>query len=319
MDFFEIDTSMDDMGAMVLENAFINHFMPKAKGDYVKVYLYGLKLARQRNMDQVDDAHIASCLDMSEKEVRRAWEYWQKKKLIEFEPGALSNKIIFKNCAKVLMGLGPQEERDQDMRPVFTTRQQKTMKDIEKNALGRPFTVTEAIYFSTWFHDYEFTENMVALLLDYCTKKKQKDVRYWNKVAVSAFDAKIKTYDALSAFLKSYEQRQKRCVKILKYLGLYTGAVGEPEKKFIDKWFEEDHYTMKQILAACDESVGASKKSLRYVDAVLKNAGGQSDAAPKKRTKTRTASTGVSSFAESQNYDVKEVEKLLYGEFNEQL
>ena len=38
---FEFNKEADDVGFTVVENAFINHFMPKARGDYVKVYLYG--------------------------------------------------------------------------------------------------------------------------------------------------------------------------------------------------------------------------------------------------------------------------------------
>ena len=43
MNRFELVTSHDDLGVTPIENIFINHYMPMARGDYVKVYLYGLK------------------------------------------------------------------------------------------------------------------------------------------------------------------------------------------------------------------------------------------------------------------------------------
>ena len=37
MNHFIFESRNDDMGVTVVENLFINHFMPQARGDYVKV------------------------------------------------------------------------------------------------------------------------------------------------------------------------------------------------------------------------------------------------------------------------------------------
>ena len=47
MNRFEYLQEVDDLGVTIVQNAFLNHYMPKARGDYVKVYLYGLKCCGQ--------------------------------------------------------------------------------------------------------------------------------------------------------------------------------------------------------------------------------------------------------------------------------
>ena len=41
MNKFEYLLNNEDMGASIVENIFINHYMPNADGEYVKVYLWG--------------------------------------------------------------------------------------------------------------------------------------------------------------------------------------------------------------------------------------------------------------------------------------
>ena len=53
------------------ENIFINEYMPQAKGDYVKVYMYASMYA-QFGMD-LDSDTIAEQLKISKEKVGEAW------------------------------------------------------------------------------------------------------------------------------------------------------------------------------------------------------------------------------------------------------
>ena len=79
MNRFEYTSDIDDMGRTVVENAFINHYMPKARGDYVKVYLYGLKCCFSPEGCRTDNPAIAEALRISEEDVVKAWQYWEKR------------------------------------------------------------------------------------------------------------------------------------------------------------------------------------------------------------------------------------------------
>lgn len=71
----------------VLENEFIDHYMAKANGEYVKVYLL---LLRHLNAPSgtLTISRIADLLDHTEKDVIRALNYWKKQGLLEYEDTA---------------------------------------------------------------------------------------------------------------------------------------------------------------------------------------------------------------------------------------
>ena len=72
---------IDDMGITPVENSFLNHYMSKARGDYVKVYLYGLKCCFQGSSEFPSNSEIADFLMIEEDDVMKAWKYWEKQGL----------------------------------------------------------------------------------------------------------------------------------------------------------------------------------------------------------------------------------------------
>ena len=72
MNHFEFNAQSDDIRTTTVENAFLTHYMPQARGDYVKVYLYGLKCCTLGQSFSDDD--IAAALDLSVSDVKKAWK-----------------------------------------------------------------------------------------------------------------------------------------------------------------------------------------------------------------------------------------------------
>ncbi len=66
--------------------------MPKAAGEFVKIYIYLLKCVEE-NRSELSIARIADALEDSEKDVIRALKYWEKKGLLKltFEDGTLTS------------------------------------------------------------------------------------------------------------------------------------------------------------------------------------------------------------------------------------
>jgi len=74
--FFQID-------ATPVANEFLEKYMPKANGDYVKVYLCLLK----KRSESVDLGSIAEELELTEGDVRRAIRYWEKQGIVSLGTG----------------------------------------------------------------------------------------------------------------------------------------------------------------------------------------------------------------------------------------
>ena len=70
-DLFQID-------ATLIANEFLDKYMPRANGDYVKVYLYLLKNCS----DYVDYGMVAEALSLTEGDVIRAVRYWEKEGIL---------------------------------------------------------------------------------------------------------------------------------------------------------------------------------------------------------------------------------------------
>lgn len=70
--------------ATLLSNNFIDHYMPRANGEFVKVYIYLLRIlgdsSRSLSLDQMADR-----LTCTEGDICRALKYWQEKGLLALE------------------------------------------------------------------------------------------------------------------------------------------------------------------------------------------------------------------------------------------
>ena len=64
-----------------IENIFINEYLPQAKGDYVRVYIYASMYAGFGM--ETDSKTIAEQLGITREKVKEAWDYWEKLELIK--------------------------------------------------------------------------------------------------------------------------------------------------------------------------------------------------------------------------------------------
>ena len=65
-----------------VENLFIQEFMLKAPGDFVKVYLYGLKQCYHSSQSENSIESFARALCLEEKVVENAFLYWERQGII---------------------------------------------------------------------------------------------------------------------------------------------------------------------------------------------------------------------------------------------
>ena len=79
-----ITLSSEDSGSnSILSNTFIDYYMPEANGDFVKVYLYLLRL-QQGSHTACSISKIADHLQCTDNDVERAIKYWIGKDLLQY-------------------------------------------------------------------------------------------------------------------------------------------------------------------------------------------------------------------------------------------
>lgn len=70
-------------GFTVIQNAFIDQYMPHANGEFVKVYLYLLRCANTGR--DLSLSSIADVFEHTEKDIQRALLYWEKQELLRLQ------------------------------------------------------------------------------------------------------------------------------------------------------------------------------------------------------------------------------------------
>ncbi|MCD8075064.1 MAG: DnaD domain protein [Lachnospiraceae bacterium] len=68
-------------GSTVIQNSFIDQYMPHANGEFVKVYLYLLRCANSGR--ELSLSSIADVFEHTEKDVQRALTYWERQNLLQ--------------------------------------------------------------------------------------------------------------------------------------------------------------------------------------------------------------------------------------------
>lgn len=307
MNRFEFLRPIDDLGFTVIENAFINHYMPKARGDYVKVYLYGFKACGCGCGNySPSNAEIANALKMTESDVVNAWKYWDSEGILHYVEQENDSLIEYLSVSsKLLIPSAEKKPKIRSKQGAPNAKIRQMNRDIEEK-LGRPLTVNELNLFQEWIEKYQFTPQTVVLLISDCADRDRRTTAYWQNMAKVFFDAGIRTYDQAQQYLKSRDARWSRYSEILNYLGFYRLPT-KPEQTMIDRWIEEYQLDMQAIKAACDETVKTGKPSLKYVDTILSGGRAERSARNEKRPGRNNK------MDHEQNYDVDLIEQALFG------
>ena len=250
-----------------VENMFILEYLPGAKGDYVKVYLYGL-LCCYHPKKEMDLERMGRELDMTEEEILAAFRYWERRGIVR----RISDhppEWQFINIKKNHFG---GEDVPEDDYFQFSKDLEKSSEDI------REFTGTETAACFEWKENLGIPTEVIIMLLKYMrqTRGKNFKIRDAEKLAMMLRDENATTLEDAEQVLSRDEKITNGTRKVLRKLGMRFNP-SEANLNLYRKWVMEWHFTHEAIEEACDRT-GTSTPSLALVDAILeqtyKNSGG---------------------------------------------
>ncbi len=307
MNKFEYLLNNEDMGATIVENIFINHYMPNADGEYVKVYLWGLKYAFYGMQVAMKDADIASALGLLESDVNKAWLYWQNEGIIRIIQTNKEEKTIqYLNIKSVVLSSRRDTKRENRELQEKEKKRRQMFLEIE-DVYNRPLSSKELTVMNAWIDDFGFTAQTVLLLIHDCASRGHTELNYVSQVAQNWYDAKVRTYDEGLDYLTENKTKWDQYFRIFKYLG-FNRTPSRAEQKLMDGWFDTYGFDMETIQKALDTTVAVDKPSIKYVDSVLKDwfEGGEIKERPKKSPVRKKSKHKLSNAHE---YDFAELEK----------
>jgi DnaD/phage-associated family protein len=306
-----------------VSNVFIEKYMPKARGEFVKVYLLSLKYCVSGEPG-VNSTMLASTLHLLESDIMNAWNYWNDEGVIRFLP---IDKMGNFNIEFLELKDEPETStEDVNLLKELNNNSVKDMlQEIEK-LVARPLSSKEMSTYIGWQKDLSFSLEMILLVIQYCISKGKTDYRYIEKVALTWHDSNIKNIDDAQMFIKKHEDKWVKYRKILNYLGIKDAEVMKPQEDILDKWVNLYKFPLDIIYKACDICFERlNTKDFKYIDGILNSwfkdgiktlediAIKDAKKAPyKKNTNFRNQNDNFNNF-EQRSYDFDSLEKKLLG------
>lgn len=275
MNYFRYKAYNEDLGHTPVENIFINHYMPGAPGDYVKVYLLGLKCSYSLQNSYLSDEIIAKTINISVEEVQKAWQYWQEQGIINvIHTEENKDKVIeFIDIREKILNIKGNEAKPakNSVDRIIMARQNskvREMFDYIRKISGRELSQNEIFTYLDWIEDYGFPPEVVVMIIEDCYSRNKKDLPYLKQVARNWFDAGIDSQEKAIEYANRHKEKWQKYSKVLNFLriGRQPTAV---EEEMLHKWFYEYAFSDEAVLKACELTVKTLKPSFSYIDKVL--------------------------------------------------
>ncbi len=250
----------------VLENKFIDQYMAKANGEYVKVYLL---LLRHLNMPTgtLTISEIADLLELTEKDVIRALDYWKEQGLLDYERAP--------NTAPVISTEVPLPAVQAPAPIVPSIQQYKNRKEfrellfVAEQYLGKTLSTTDVDTITYFYETLHMSSDLIEYLIEYCVENGHKSIHYIQKVALSWHERQITTVEEAKSGTLLYN---RNCYSVLNAFGIKGRAPAAAELAYIKKWNEEYGFSLDIIVEACHRTINTiHQPSFDYADSILKN------------------------------------------------
>ena len=281
----------------VLTNNFIDNYMPGANGEFVKVYIYLLRLLSDTSvpfsLEQMADHFFCT-----ERDIIRALKYWEKEKLLT---------LTYRNSediADIILNVPPVKSAASDTpvsaapvtktetqtssapaQPVKQTTRSATalspdrVKELKQNDeivqllyiaeqyLGKTLTPTEMKKILFFYDELKFSPDLIEYLIEYSVSRGHKSMRYIETVALAWADEGITTVamakEANSRYAKEY-------FTIFKSMGISGRNPVDTEISLMNTWLNDYGFTMDIIQEACSRTVlSTGQPSFQYADKIL--------------------------------------------------
>ena len=269
----------------IVENDFIDYYMTKANGEYVKVYLLLLRHLNDPNTS-LTISKLADCLECTEKDILRALKHWSKVGLLKIdydEAGTICGLAIGQGSVETIDTAKQEEPESEKVSDSEKPKRKSPAKSTTKTGaaklrqlyfvaeqyMGKPLSASELQKINYFYDSLNFSTDLIEYLIEYCVENGHKSMRYIESVALAWADAGISSVAEAKANSSLYH---KNCFTVLKAFGISGRNPAPIEVSYIKKWTDEYGFSIDIILEACNRTISnTSKPDFKYTDKILMN------------------------------------------------
>ena len=275
-------------GATMLPDDFIDYYMPRANGDFVKIYLFLLRSVHAQ-MSSPTTSSLADVFRLTERDVERALRYWQDAGLLDLKYKGeeldeitllpVSQKLHETQKDPVLETPAQQEETPASETQISAARMKELKADektrdevrnilyVAHRYLGHPLSQTDMRRLLYLYDDLQMSAELIDYLVDYCVSRGSSSMHYIMKVGLAWHDEGITTVKEAKA---RNNLSMKNYYAIFRAFGI-TGRSPVPgEIADMDRWLKDYGFSLKIIEEAAARTIRSTgKPSFPYAERIL--------------------------------------------------
>ncbi len=249
-----------------IPDVFFSEYLSSANGDYIKVYLYILFLSKYDKDIKIND--LSKKLALPLKVIQEAFKYWE-------DVGVL----VKKHTGYILSNL-----QEIELLKLYSPKLTSSPEDIEKNSknqyrakaienINNQFFqgIMSPSWYSDidmWFKKYNFDEQVMLALFNYCFDHSALHRNYIQVVADSWYKNNIKSFSDLDKYYEKQEKISSLKKAIIKKLGLGRNLTAY-EDAYVEKWSIEYGYSLEIIEIALRRTTSKTNISFEYLNKII--------------------------------------------------
>lgn len=281
-----LDSSMVTDVTMI-SNLFIDEYMPKANGDFVKVYIHLLKLINERQSN-INLHTIADTFNFTENDILRALKYWESIGILSISKSAnniingirlepfYQDKHYFKGVHSMQMNSSESTKSGVPNKKKYTSKEiEDFAKDnqvgqlmfIAQAYLAKPLSSTDINCLLYMYDCLELTTEFIEYIMETCISEGHKSLSYIEKTATDLYQQDIRDIASAKKYKKQNISLGK---KVLDAFGITGRLPGKDENSFLLRWQDEFGYGEDMIIEACNRTLSHTHTaSFKYANSIL--------------------------------------------------
>ena len=249
----------------MVPDIFFAEYLSQMPSNSVKVYLYIIFLSKYKKEIKLND--LSKKLALPLKEINDAISYLE------------TNNLIIKKTTGYIVPNLQEQTLNKLYKPNLTMSPEK-VADVAKNkARAKVIEHINNAYFQgimgpswyndidLWFTKYNFDDQVMIALFDYCFKRSALHQKYVQKVAEAWGNNKIETWNDLDL----YYQKQEKLIKIKKAIAKKLGkqSLTQYEEAYIEKWVIDFGYDLNVIEIALKRTLFKANTTFEYFNNII--------------------------------------------------
>ncbi len=250
----------------MIPDIFFSEHLSELPGDYLKIYMYILFLSKYGKDIKLND--LSKKLNIPLKSINDGLKFLEGHGL-----------VTKKTTGYIIVDL--QEATLHNLyRPNLTISKEKIEQTAKNKSKAKVIEHINNMYFQgimgpswyndidLWFKKYNFDEQVMIALFDYCYKRSALHRNYIQTVAEAWASNKVKTYNDLDNYYSQQEGLNKMKKSIAKKLGKYNGLT-QYEEAYIENWVSNFGYDMNIIEIALKRTTFKQNPTFEYINSII--------------------------------------------------